>query len=228
MKRRPLNPPLVKVRLYGHLKQRFGHLYHFAIRTPREAISALSANLPGFEAYLAEHSMPGYRVIVAGQDRTEEQLVHPLFGATEIRIVPVMAGAKSDGVQMIAGAALIIAGTIYQFPMLTNMGVTMMMGGVAQMLAPSPNAAAALATSNGAEKSGGKFFDGPTNTYGQGPCIPVLYGELEVGGHVISASSAPETYARGANGGAFSGGNGIGGYTGNADTTPQVWSINPS
>ena len=43
---------LVEVRLYGHLGEKFGRRFKFAIDSPREAIQALTANFPEFREYL--------------------------------------------------------------------------------------------------------------------------------------------------------------------------------
>ena len=217
----------VDVMLYGHLRK-FGRKFTVDVESPKEAMSFLFRMVPGFEAHMERHSQSYFRMILDGEDSDEKRIFQPLFGVKQIKLVPVVRGAKSDGVQMLVGAVLVAAGTFIpgaQF--LVPVGVSMVLGGVAQMLASNPSLAAA---SSGItpDYSAGKFFSGPTNTYGQGACVPVRYGKVRCGGHVISASRAVETYATGANGGAFQGGDGHGGSTGDGNQTPLVYSIDPS
>ena len=61
------------------------------------------------------------------------------------------------------------------------MGASLMLGGVAQMLAPPIDSGA-----GNDEQS--YLFDGAVNSAKQGTPIPILYGRLTVGGAVISAS----------------------------------------
>jgi len=56
------NDPLIEVRLYGHLRAKFGKSYHVAVRSAGEAVRFLSAVVPGFKAHLIKHSSPGYRI----------------------------------------------------------------------------------------------------------------------------------------------------------------------
>lgn len=233
----------VKVMLYGHLRK-FGRTFDIDIDSPREAIQFLFQMVPGFSDHMESHSKSEFRMILDGKDSDEKRIYQPLFGVKQIKLVPVVRGAKSDGVQILVGAAIIAAvglsgglagagyfGSLVGTSALSNIavgiGVSMILGGVAQMLASNPNLANA-STGTQADYSAGKFFSGPTNTYGQGACVPVRYGKVRCGGHVISACSAVETYAIGANGGAFQGGDGRGGSTGDGNSTPLVYSLNPA
>jgi predicted phage tail protein len=53
---------LKTVRLYGHLARKFGREFKFHVTSPSEAVAALKATVPGFEAYMISHSAPGYHV----------------------------------------------------------------------------------------------------------------------------------------------------------------------
>ena len=223
----------VDVLLYGHLRK-FGRKFSVDIDSPREAIQFLFQMVPGFSDHMESHSKSEFRMVLDGEDSDEKRIYQPLFGVKQIKLVPVVSGAKSDGVQILVGAAIIWAtagwgtGAVATFVANAGMaiGTSMILGGVAQMLAsnPSVNSSSGITP----DYSAGKFFSGPTNTYGQGACVPVRYGKVRCGGHIISASRAVETYATGANGGAFQGGNGHGGSTGDGDSTPLVYSLNPA
>jgi predicted phage tail protein len=196
------------VLLYGHLGKRFGRRHQYDIRTPAEAVRALAVTLPGFRRYLIEHSRPGYRVLVGKSPRTLETLAYPADDA--IKIVPVVAGAGRGFGSVILGAALIgvgfitggaglslgsawaLGGSYFAGYLATNIGVGLVLGGVAQMLAPTPKTPG---TPERPENRPSFAFDGPLNTTAQGNPVPVCYGRLIVGSQVISAGLVAEEYA---------------------------------
>lgn len=194
------------VLLYGHLGKRFGRRHRYDVRSPAEAVRALCATLDGFRHYMIEHSRPGYRVLVGREPRTLETLAHPADGA--IKIVPVTAGAGRGVGQIILGAALIFAAPYLSATILsaelalatgytlgyiaTHVGTALVLGGVAQMLAPQPQM---QGPADRPENKPSYAFDGPINTAAQGNPVPVCYGRLIVGSQVISAGMAAEEYA---------------------------------
>ncbi len=84
---------MMLVLLYGELGRRFGRVHRFDIRTPAEAVRALSANHKGFRAHLIAHSEPGYRVLASGQAVGAAGLHDPAGGG---KIVAVRADVRSQ------------------------------------------------------------------------------------------------------------------------------------
>lgn len=198
---------MITVLLYGALGRRFGRRHRYAIRTPAEALRALAANFPDFRCHLRDHSEPGYRVFVGKAGRDLDALTFPADDV--IRIVPVVAGASGGGGRVLAGLALIgisiatggwgmglgaawTAGIgTFAGAMAGNIGVSMVLGGVAEMLSPAPRAQ----SSGGVERPDNKpsySFDGAVNTVAQGNPVPVCYGRLIVGSQVVSAGLMAE------------------------------------
>lgn len=181
---------LREIRLYGHLGQRFGRVHHLAVESAAEAVQALCAVLDGFERYLIQRSAPGYRVWAGRANLSETELVHPVGTAEVIRIVPVIEGAKRQGLgQTILGAVLVVAGVALGAngfptlgPMLVKVGISMMIGGVIQMLSPQRGADG----TEGDKNSPSYSFNGAVNVDAEGGCVPVLYGEMIVGSVGIS------------------------------------------
>ena len=129
-------PRLRTIRLYGRLGARFGRKFRLAVSSPAEAIRALCVLLPGFKQYLmaAKGSGMEFAVFVGRQNLVKEQLKDPP-GDDDIRIAPVMVGAKRAGaLQTIVGAVLIVVGAIlYYTPVgvpLIKLGVAMAAGGI--------------------------------------------------------------------------------------------------
>lgn len=176
-----------EVRLYGVLAKKFGRVHRLAVATAAEAVRALSANIPGFAKHLREHSEPGYHVWVGRENIGEDDLTMPAGGGEVIRIAPALAGAKKGGLlQTIIGVVLIVVGALTSWSggtFLMQIGVAMVLGGVAQLLTPTPKNQAGTQSDN----KPSYIFNGAANTTAQGNPVPVLYGEMVVGSAVISA-----------------------------------------
>lgn len=224
---------LKKIRLYGHLRK-FGKEFSLAVSTPAEAIRALCTMLPGFKEHLLTHSEPGYRVRVGKEDLKAEALPNP-SGGEIIRIIPVVAGAKEGGLTAIIGAILYYVGYAAAAsnwyggavwgPILSNIGMAMMVGGVAQLLAGNTNFAVQAAQDKGPADTPSYAFSGPHMTTGQGNPIPLGYGRMRVSGALVSIGISPETWQAG---GFLEGGAEDGTRSGDGDTTPWVWAVAPA
>jgi len=211
------------IRLYGDLRKRFGREFKLDVATPAEAIHALRSQIPGFRSYFQEHARDLFRVIVGAEDRDEAGLEMPCGRSEVIKIIPVVAGADKGSVSFIVGAVFAVVGTVYQMPWLTNIGISMMAGGVAQMLADSPKGMFNPSTTTSDIDT--FTFNSPTATTGQGGGVPVLYGKHRVSGHVISAGVDAQTWQDKGFGAAAPDNAGTRG--GDGDTSPWVWAIAP-
>lgn len=190
-------PKLKTVLLYGELGQKFGRVHRMAVATAGEAVRALCVNHKGFEQHVTA-SPAGYRVRYSDELVADPRDLHNPAGPGTIRIIPVMAGAKSGGLgQLLVGAALIgfawwnplgwsaigFMGTTVGAAM-TSVGVSLALGGIAQMLAPQPKTPG---ISERPENKPSYLFDGAVNTTAQGHPVPIGYGRMMVGSAVISA-----------------------------------------
>ncbi|EGI13147.1 bacteriophage lambda tail assembly protein I [Escherichia coli M605] len=188
-------PGMVRICLYGDL-QRFGRRIDLRVKTGAEAIRALAIQLPAFRQKLSDG---WYQVRIAGRDAGETELSarlnEPLAGGAVIHIVPRLAGAKSGGVfQAVLGAALLAvawwnpAGWLGAAMVsgMTVTGASMMLGGVAQMLAPKAGTPGATGTDNGKQNT---YFSSLDNLLAQGNPVPVVYGEMLTGSRRISEST---------------------------------------
>ncbi|ECE6544843.1 tail assembly protein [Salmonella enterica subsp. enterica] len=196
-------PPVAKIRLYGDL-QRFGRRIDLSIATAAEGIRALAIQIPEFRQRM---NNGWYQIRIAGEDVSEEsvnaRLHEPLPEGAVIHVVPRMAGAKNGGMfQVVLGAVAIAASFVTagasmaawgaalgagaltsSTSILFSLGVSMMLGGVAQMLAPKPDTPSMGQTDNGKQNT---YFSSLDNMAAQGNPVPVLYGEMQIGSRVIS------------------------------------------
>ncbi|EAA8951845.1 tail assembly protein [Salmonella enterica] len=182
--------------LYGDL-QRFGKRFSLSIKTAAEGVYALAMQIPGFRQRMNEG---WYQVRIAGEDVSADNLTarlhEPLPPGAVIHIVPRMEGAKSGWTGILAGAALIAASFIPGLNVAVwagaaatwsslafSLGVSMMLGGVAQMLAPQPKAPSMHNADNGKQNT---YFSSLDNMVAQGNPLPVAYGEVMTGSRRIS------------------------------------------
>jgi len=188
------------VRLYGAFGVRFGRVHQLAVANAAEAVHALSVQLPGFKRFLNEAKDRGlaFAVFHGRQNITKDQLLDPP-GTDDIRIAPILMGSKSGGAfSVILGAALIFVSGFFTggatwalalgaggvAGVAAGIGLSMIIGGITQMLAPQPKGIGAKDSPSNQPSYG---FNGPVNTQAQGGAVPAAYGECWCGSAVISA-----------------------------------------
>ncbi|HCA5293718.1 tail assembly protein [Acinetobacter baumannii] len=213
---------LKTIKLYGILGQKFGREFKLDVANTREAMRALSVQIAGFEHFMLHAHEQGLafaiflkgkgsgnkrgkkrpaiydhetKRLITGDNIGEEQLDMNTEADT-IHIVPrVMGAGGNNGIlQLVLGAILIAASFIPGIGQaaqvaLIGAGAGMAMGGVASMLMPKiDNTQDQNQDGNRANKG----FGGAVTTVAQGNPVPILYGQREIGGFIISAGQYPE------------------------------------
>jgi len=194
-----------EIRIYGalakFLKRR---VFRAEVASAAEAVRFLVANFPAVEKHMADQH---YRVSLGERDLDLEE-IHDPAGQQVIKIVPVVAGAGGPVGRIIGGIALValaiaapyIAGAavwggalsygagsalISAAPFIGAIGASLALGGVAQLLTPTPTMTTGTDSNNDPLKS--YSFSSIQNTSRQGTPVPIVYGETIVGSVVISA-----------------------------------------
>lgn len=192
---------LTTIRLYGALGARFGRVHKLAVQTSAEAVKALCVNFDGLEDFLMNAKKNGMTFAVfRGKRNIGVQDFKELGGDSDIRIAPVMEGAKKAGIfQTILGAVMVVAGVVLTVmsggtasPLAASLivsGVGMMAGGIYQMLSPQPKG---LQGRDDPDNKPSYAFGGSVNTLAMGNPVALLYGEREIGGAIISAGIVAE------------------------------------
>lgn len=192
---------LTTIRLYGVLGARFGRVHRLAVQTSVEAVKALCINLDGLESYLLNAKKNGMTFAVfRGRRNIGADDFKNLAGSTDIRIAPVMEGAKKAGLfQTILGAVMVVAGIVVTGMTfgsagvigagMVSAGIGMMAGGIYQMLSPQPKG---LQGRDDPDNKPSYAFGGSVNTLAMGNPVALLYGEREIGGAIISAGIVAE------------------------------------
>ena len=215
-----------EVRVYGPLARFVGQRRFLAeVNSAGEAVRMLLANFPGLQRHMADQH---YKVIVDGYESDIEEIHYP--ASQTIKIVPVIGGAGGAG-KVIAGVALValaialpgagmFAGGAIGFgatsatlgagltALAGNIGLALIVGGVAQLLSPTPQLAQIGPASSTLGGGAGRntttegteldpqesySFSGIQNVSKQGVPVPVVYGERIVGSVVISAGIDVDT-----------------------------------
>ncbi|MBJ8809829.1 tail assembly protein [Citrobacter koseri] len=191
--------------LDGRMAKKFGKRHQYHVADLREMLRAMCSQVPGFKKYMSEAHMKGIRfAFFNGKSNIGLEEFDMTRGGDTYRIMPVIEGAKNAGVlQIVIGAVALVAAfftaggslalwgaamsasAITATTVLTGIGVSMMLGGVVQLLTPQPsfNTGASSSTDNKPNYA----FGAPVNTVAMGYPVPVLYGEREIGGAIISA-----------------------------------------
>ena len=190
--------------------------FQFEADTPAQAIKALCVNFPGLDKWLidSEQDGVGYRVTIGRERVTQESpegLLLPWSERDVFSITPVIAGAGQGAGQILAGIALVAlsfvsfggtafagaagagglaifggTGAAWGSAALFGLGSFLVMGGVAQMLSPTPTFSG-LERGREAARLESFSFSGIVNTTQQGMPVPVCYGRAFVGSAVISS-----------------------------------------
>jgi predicted phage tail protein len=200
---------MVTIRLLGEAGRRFGRRFQLAVKTPAEALRALCVQLPELRQYLLESGENGINWRVVTEDPTgldEDQLLWPL--SKRMVLAPLPAGRGGVG-KIVAGVAL-VALAVFALPVVlggavwagtigygtasaivsvtTMLGVSMIFGGVAELLTPTPKMPTVGGAVGGGPTEGRSdnqlksfTFDKSNANTIQGDVVPVLYGERIVG-----------------------------------------------
>ncbi|MDY0920561.1 MULTISPECIES: tail assembly protein [unclassified Leclercia] len=190
--------------LEGRMAKKFGREHQFQVQDLREMLRAMCSQVPGFKRYLSEGHMKGIRfAFFNGKHNIGLDEFDMTRGGAVYRISAITEGSKRGGVlQIVIGAVALVAAyftagasltaiglstaaATATTTALTGLGLSMMLGGVVQLLTPQPkyNVGASSSTDNKPNYA----FGAPVNTVAVGYPVPVFFGEREIGGAVISA-----------------------------------------
>lgn len=189
-----------RIILGGKLGALFGREWNLDISSPAEAIRAINANTQGkFKAYLSgEGAQKYYKIGLQSPDNLiGREEVQNRSGRCAVYILPTLQGSGGGIGKILAGVALIalafvpgvnlaVAGFIGQgvtagmiATTFIGLGASMILGGVVQLLTPTPNFNQANSNSDAATR-GGNTFQGNAAAVAQGGAVSLIYGRVLV------------------------------------------------
>lgn len=180
---------LKTIKLLGAAGRKFGREFKVAVSSPAEAFRALCMFCPNLRAWVLEQHEKGvaWRVITDDSKGLGEHELDRETGVEIIVFAPVLQGAGGDGggfFQIILGVALIAAALIIPFGVaggglaLGLLGGSLVLGGIAQLLTPTPVLSTQGKTGEEAAQAlESNLFTRNSGNDAQGEVVPVLYGE---------------------------------------------------
>jgi len=194
---------LRKIKVYGALKKFLDWetgTFLADISNVAEVGRFLVANWPSVEKHMQDQH---YKIFVGNYNIGEEELNYPIGQTEEIRIVPVAVGAKgffkSTIGKIVIGAALIaapylapaLAGTAIGATTLgaisTSVGISLALGGVSQMLTPTPDLPTFSGNDSALDPQSNYSFSGVQNVSRSGVPVNLIFGEIFAGSNIVSA-----------------------------------------
>ena len=197
---------MVTIRLLGEAGRRYGRRFQLAVKTPAEALRALCLQIPGLRQYLLASGDKGidWRVVTDhAEGLDEDQMLWPM--SKRLVLAPLPAGRGGVG-KIIAGVVLVAFAIVTAGAGLFGLGlgfgastaigigaigVSLIFGGVADLLTPTPkmpNVKGGLG--GGSSSTSGRDREEQLNSFAfdksnantvQGDVVPVLYGERIIG-----------------------------------------------
>jgi predicted phage tail protein len=183
--------------LQGHLGDKYGSSWDIKAKNFRDIFSCIDANYPGFRQDLIDLALAGGDIDVqlGNTFLDAEDLFFPIGTKDTVVITPIPAGAKSGSAKILAAVALValtfaispVVGTFAAGKMSATMAYLLVTYGIAanlamvgleQLMTPDPSV-------DDTEED--YLFSSAENTVASGNPVPVLLGELIVGGTVISS-----------------------------------------
>lgn len=168
-----------RVHLHGAFAQFHDGPIEIVADTVWQAVEAVTNQVKGF---LPDAIIGRKRIQVAGFPTIES--LHQPTDVEDIHIVPAMTFGKNGGlIQTIIGVTLIILAVVAQFipggqflsTILAQIGITMIIGGILEMLTPAPK-----------PNKQSQYLPSNQNTVAIGTPIQLQYGWFKVAGQIMS------------------------------------------
>ena len=183
---------LKTIKLLGAAGRKFGREFKLAVKSPAEAFRALCVLCPDLRGWVLQQHEKGvaWRVITDEAKGIEATELDRETGIDTIVFAPVLRGAGGNGgaLQIIAGVALIAAALIISFPTaggglgLGLLGASLLFGGVATLLTPTPQVSPTAQRTNEQTQQDleSNLFNRGSSNAAQGEVVPVLYGRRKI------------------------------------------------
>lgn len=179
----------------GEMGQRFGSEWTMNASKIQDVFQLIECQRAGFRQYMASCIEAGIDfTIKRGEYFMEEKELDMTLGDNDLIITPVPAGADSAGQKILA--AIAIAALVWWNPgnwaiaegALTTWGqaalfvaTNLAISGIQQLLMPGPE--------TDRQQPDSYIFNGPVNNFQEGQPVPILYGQMIIGGAPINITT---------------------------------------
>ena len=171
---------MTKVHLLGKAGDKFGKEFNFQAKNLKQVLRAIAVQRKGFYNFFFDEQEKGVEyVFKRGDEFVNKEEAELSLGKDDIFIVPIAQGSGlGDKLKKRLGQLLTIVGIIVSF---FNPGVGALITAVGSYLYMDGIMGLAMDDSP-PESEEAKLFSGPVSTVKSGVAIPLIYGQLEVGG----------------------------------------------
>jgi predicted phage tail protein len=189
---------LKKIYLHGYLGRMFGKEWILDVDSVKEAIEAINVNTKGkLRNYLSGKGRLKEYVVRLGNYYVSDlkEIDSKCGDNTDIHIIPFIKGRSAvlriviGVVLVIIGIVLLVYGQAYGAKFIMA-GVSMIVGGIVQMLTPIPNW-----NYISGDSSQSFFFENGGLLASQGTSVPVVYGRMAINPIPVSVSIITEDRA---------------------------------
>jgi predicted phage tail protein len=177
----------VTVKLKGILGREYGPVHRFLATSPRDVVSALEANFPGFKARILELERWNYRLTTPSNHwgLGEDEL--GLGIGEELVIRPIVAGSGGNFGRVLLGVALVAASAFMPASIMgiSSMSVgllggSLILGGILGWLSPKPK--------ERKQDDPNKSFSQASGTAARDAPVPLWVGYLRIEGMPVLSS----------------------------------------
>ena len=207
---------MIKVFLHGNLGKTFGRKWELDAETPIEVFKGIDANVDGFLKYLAQKDKEGvsYRIFFDEKPIKNKELEISILKKEKMHVFPVVTGSDTEEAQvmrvygtygMVGGWGLnAIGGWLQGFDnifaqlaggflsfvgdLAFEIGGALLMQGIIGALQDEPDEPTTPDAAKNLKSTTSFVFSNPVNNVTQGARVPIGYGRLRVGSHIISSS----------------------------------------
>jgi predicted phage tail protein len=176
------------VHLHGALAEYSDEPIELDVNTPHMLALALCHRFGVEFKEMFKQTYFKFVIVTDGKEKaisTDVEAMQQIDEDTEVHITPVVEGSGRFG-QIILGVILIVVGAYIGQGWMVQMGIAMVVGGVAQLLMPTPKIDN-YQEADRSENQASFVFNGAVNVYEQGGPVPLVYGRTKAGSVVISA-----------------------------------------
>jgi predicted phage tail protein len=185
-----------KIILHGKLRKLYGESFEFAnIKKPIDAVQALDVIFPGFRKSVINEAKEGghYEIIANGESQSCLELTQNKKRIEQIDITPCLVGSGPGGFIAILGAFAVGIGVYGGLSVAVSaffiaLGVGLIIAGIMYLMTPIPENEPNEQNIRASVRNSSFLFQNPQNTTTQGRPVPIVYGKLRVGSHVIGTT----------------------------------------
>ena len=176
----------------GELKDKFGEKIVLDSDNLQDVVKGIEANKPGFRKYLIDLADRELDLRVYNGDKYLDKEEAPLFPLKEGDVILSIAPAGANFLKTIAGVILTVVGFVVTpfapalGQLLVGFGTGLITQGIAEYLAPEAK--------EQMNPDDTYIFNGPQNRFLAGQPIPIVYGEIRLGGLPINIQTVGQRF----------------------------------